>query len=379
MRKILFIIPEYSHGGTNKSLENLLSLIDKTKYDISIYCLYEDGGDYYKRLFAPFILQKSRLYYWLHDNVLTRKVMGLVNKLSKKDNFGFLYKREALWLQKKWQPDVVVGFQEGTSTLFASFFPKTVNRIAWYHCPYIPSPAKADSFVKLYREFDSIVCVSNTFLYDMRKYFPQLESKFITIYNLLDTSKVIDMSKEEICKMCSNKSGFKILSVGRFAPKSQFHLIPRIVHDVLQSCHKNFKWYIIASGDECEQLTREEIEKYQVRDNVILLGAKDNPYPYIKAADLVACTSNSESFSYVIAEAKVLHTPVLSNDFPVAIEVVDESCGWIANVKDMPSVLSRIIDNVDGEYDRKKEAAMQFEYSNTEILKKIDELLQIKV
>ena len=44
--KLLFIIPEYSHGGTNKSLENLLALLDHTKYEVSIYCLYEDGGDY---------------------------------------------------------------------------------------------------------------------------------------------------------------------------------------------------------------------------------------------------------------------------------------------------------------------------------------------
>lgn len=41
MKCILFVIQEYSHGGTNKSLENKLSLVDKSKYDISIY-LYED-------------------------------------------------------------------------------------------------------------------------------------------------------------------------------------------------------------------------------------------------------------------------------------------------------------------------------------------------
>ena len=113
-----------------------------------------------------------------------------------------------------------------------------------------------------------------------------------------------------------------------------------------------------------------------MQDRIVLLGAKDNPYPYIRHADLLVCTSSSESFSYVIAEAKVLHTPVLSNDFPVAYEVVDESMGWIANIKDMPQVLARIISNVDGEYDKKKLAAMNFDYSNEEILKNIDQLFQ---
>ena len=43
-KKILFVIPEYSHGGTNKSLESLLSAIDEKRYEISIFSLYEDGG-----------------------------------------------------------------------------------------------------------------------------------------------------------------------------------------------------------------------------------------------------------------------------------------------------------------------------------------------
>ena len=56
-KKVLFIIPEYSHGGTNKSLENLLSLIDKQKYEISVYSLYEDGGLYYKDVLKPYIIK----------------------------------------------------------------------------------------------------------------------------------------------------------------------------------------------------------------------------------------------------------------------------------------------------------------------------------
>ena len=36
MKIILFVIPEYSHGGTNKSLDILLSLSDKGKQDIGV-------------------------------------------------------------------------------------------------------------------------------------------------------------------------------------------------------------------------------------------------------------------------------------------------------------------------------------------------------
>ncbi len=375
--KLLFVIPEYSHGGTNKSLENLLSLIDKTKYQISVYCLYEDGGEYYKKVFVPYVLKKSRLYYWLHDNVWTRKMMGLYNKLTKKDNFTWLYKREAQWLLRKNSFDVVIGFQEGTATQFASYFAPKLKTIAWYHRPYMSFNDKEKrSFINLYSRFDHIVCVSNTFAKGMGKLFPELNDRMIPIYNLLNTTQIKEKGNLPVNDSRWNHSAFKLLSVGRFAKKSQFHLIPIIVSELLKlNRDLNFVWYIIASGDACEEETKFLIEQYNLQDNVVLLGAKDNPYPYMKQANVVVCTSDSESFSYVLAEAKVLHTPVLSNDFPVAYEVVDDSTGWIANIREMPQVLAHIIDNVDGEYDKKKASVMKYEYSNQEILRRIDELL----
>ena len=379
MKSLLFVIPEYSHGGTNKSLENLLSLIDKTKYQISLYCLYEDGGDYYKKVFAPYILKKSRLYYWAHDNVWTRKVMGLYNKLTKRDNFTWLYRREAQYLQRKHDFDVVVAYQEGTVTEFVSYFKENVKKIAWIHCDYGAwangKSRKVD--VVCYTSIDHVVCVSESAKKSFVALFPKCESKTHAIYNVVrvdgkDNSLTPDPSPEG--EGSQNKNDFVIVSVGRLSPVKQFEKIPEIANEVMKCVHRSFRWYIIGSGAS-EAMIREEIVKYGLQDVVVLLGPKDNPYPYMKQADLVACTSSSESFSYVIAEAKVLHTPVLSNDFPVAYEVVDDSTGWIANINDIPQLLAGIIDNVNGEYDKKKASVMKFEYSNEEILRNIEELL----
>ena len=377
MKKILFVIPEYSHGGTNKSLENLLSFLDKEKYDISIYSLYEDGGDYYKNIFKPYIIKKSRLYYWLHDNIVTRKFIGLLNRITRRDNYSWLYRREANLIQEKYKYDSIIAYQEGLATQFVSFIKNNVFKIAWYHSPYMAFGEKEKKdFENLYQDYSKIVCVSETFADGMKKLFPCFSSNFVTVYNTLDT-KMIRNSSYDITSGFPNKSHFTILSVGRFAEKSQFHLIPEIVYNLSKIVdHDRFKWYIIASGTAYEKITKKEIERYQVQDNVAFLGPKDNPYPFIRNSNLVVCTSISESFSYVIAEAKVLHTPVLSNDFPVAYEVVDETMGWIANIKDMPQVLARIIGNEDGEYTRKKKTALNFEYSNEQILHKIDQLLQ---
>ena len=376
-KKILFVIPEYSHGGTNKSLENLLTLIDHTKYDISIYCLYEDGGPYYKNIFAPYIIKKSLLYYWLHDNYFTRKFMGLYNKLTKRDNFSFLYKREAQNIQIKHAFNIVIAYQEGKATEFISYIHNCEKKIAWYHCPYLTFNSEdREKFVLQYNSYSKIVCVSNTFSDRMKSIFPEISAKFKSIYNSIDSKRIIDKSNMEISEPFFDSSVFTILSVGRFAMKSQFHLIPKIARELKKSLPFNsFRWFIIASGNECAKITNSNIEQYALQKDVILLGSKDNPYPYMKRANLVVCTSESESFSYVIAEAKALHTPVLSNDFPVAYEVLDERFGWIANINDMPRLLARIINNVDGEYSRKKATANNYETSNETILQQIDSLL----
>lgn len=373
MKRILFVIPEYSHGGTNKSLENLLSLIDKTKYQISVYCLYEDGGEYYKKVFAPYVLKKSRLYYWMHDNVWTRKVMGLYNKLTKKDNFTWLYKREVRHLQRHHDFDTVIAYQEGTATAFVSYFTK-VKKIAWIHCDYgaWSNGVKRKVDEVYYSNINLIVCVSESAKKSFVDLYPEYESKTTTIYNVVRVNENVDLNFNG--DKNKDKNDFVIVSVGRLNPVKQFEKIPAMVNEVVKHVHRPLRWYIIGSGVS-ETAIREEIVKYGLQNVVVLLGAKDNPYSYMKQADLVACTSSSESFSYVLAEAKVLHTPVLSNDFPVAYEVVDDSTGWIANIKEMPQVLARIIDNVDGEYDRKKASVMKYEYSNQEILRRIDELL----
>ena len=99
-------------------------------------------------------------------------------------------------------------------------------------------------------------------------------------------------------------------------------------------------------------------------------------YPYFKKSDLFVCTSVSESVSYVIAESKVLHVPVLCNDIPVAKEVVSDEEGWISSIADMPGTLSRIIDKNNGIYTSVKEKILNYRYNNHEILKKFEAFVQ---
>lgn len=376
-KKIMFVIPEYSYGGTNKSLENLLTFMDKSKYEISIFCLYEDGSDYYKKLFAPFIVKKSRLYYWLHDNTVTRKIMTLYNRFTKKNYFKVLYKREAHLLQKKYKFDVVIAYQEGLTTEFVSTI-SAPKKIAWFHSPYVEQYFKKRSsyYPNVYENFDSIPCVSNEFVRLFQAFIPSVKEKVCCIYNTLNSDFIKQSANKEEIDGQFKTDSFTMVSVGRFVPQKQFELIPSIVEKINEFGNtRPFKWYIIASGDKCREKTLNEISKYGLENQVIILGAKSNPYYYMAKSDLVVCPSDSESFSYVIAEGKIVHTPVVSNNFPVAYEVLDKNSGWITSIEEMPHLLYRLINNIDGEYEKVAESIKTYEYDNTTIINKIDKII----
>lgn len=370
-KKILFVIPEYSHGGTNKSLENLLTFFDRTKYEVKIFCIYEDGGIYYKKLFKPYIIQKSQFYTLIHDHVVTRKVFGIWMKINKKANFEWLYKKEIQRIQKEQQFDSVIAYQEGTATRFVNFF-QDVKKIAWVHYEYGASFwRKKHREFDTYNRFDKIVCVSESAAKSFVSVYPQLKEKTIGIYNTIDTESIQKKAEETIQDTRFTDDCFSIISVGRFASPKQFQLIPGIARKIKEHTQKDFKWYIIGPDGGYLQETQQNIILQDVENTVVLLGAKDNPYPYIKHSQLLVCTSATESFSYVIAEAKILHTPVVSNDFPVAHEVLDERCGLISNVETMDNTIQSLIENHDDIYSKIKNSIQGYRYENENIMKKL--------
>ena len=367
-KKILFVIPEYSHGGTNKSLESLLSAIDEKRYEISIFCLYEDGGVYYKNIFKPYIIAKSLLYVLAHDNVINRKVMGVAMKLFKNLSFNWLYRYEANRLQHKYKFDTVIAFQEGSATQFVSLINYPVNRIAWVHCDYANRFAAIEkkSELSLYCLYNHIVSVSYSAVHSFNSIYPELKDRTKCIYNLIDRSYILRQSSQDV-NFEKQGNCFNLISVGRFVAVKQFGLIPQIVQKLKLLTKKSFCWYIVGDGNE-RNMVESVISSMGLDKNIKILGAKDNPYPYFKQSDLYVCTSLSESFSYTIAESKTLHVPVLTNDFPVANEVVSPNEGWICNVKDMAFILKDIIEDKNCIYSNVKKTIDNFKYDNNAIV-----------
>lgn len=375
MKRILFIIQEYTQGGITKCLENLLGFFPQTNYEIFIYSLYEDGGDYYKKVFADRIVKKSKLYYLLHDNVYTRKIMGAYNKLTNAYNFGFLYRYEAAYLQKKYNFDVVVAYHEGMTVEFASYF-SNAKRITWFHCdPKILGRDMIKTYGRYYEMMDVVVGVSSIVKKSFLELMSHFSGKVKVIHNFLDMDFIKKQAGNEVSDYPQTKENiFRIISIGRSTKVKQFDKIPEIMRQVVEQGVKNVCWYIIASGAECNDEINKAIIDNGMENHVKMLGEKDNPYPYIKQSDLLVSTSYSEAYPTVINEAQTLGIPVMANDYPSASEIISEGCGFVCPLEDMPLLICKLANDEEGVYASAKQNVARFVYDNQGIIAQLNNL-----
>ena len=76
------------------------------------------------------------------------------------------------------------------------------------------------------------------------------------------------------------------------------------------------KWYIIGYGEDT--LIRQKIKDAGMENHVVILGKRDNPYPYIKACDIYVQPSRYEGKSVTVREAQMLCKPVVVTNYPTA-------------------------------------------------------------
>ena len=66
---------------------------------------------------------------------------------------------------------------------------------------------------------------------------------------------------------------------------------------------------------------------------------------------------------------------MLSNNFPVAYEVIEKNCGWVCSLDRVHNLLTDMINDKDNIYSKVKKNIETYEYDNKRIIQQIEELL----
>ena len=322
MRKILFFITSLDNGGAEKVLVTLLNVLCKKNYDITVHVIF-GGGVYHQKLDKK-IHQKCILNYSYKDKRFRHKICAIgLMKLIKYLPKRVLYK---LFVHSKY--DTEIAFLEGMPTKVISGS-QCKNKIAWVHTNPILFPYSSNSYISLqnekmsYENFTKIYCVSK----DVKNAFDKkYKVKSHVLYNMFDNNEICNQSKQIDLKWISK--GVKLIVVGRLVQQKGLDRLLKSLGELKREGHC-FSLKVLGVGPLDSQL-RDLAKKYNITDSIEWEGFQNNPYPYIKAADFLVCSSYTEGYSSVVAEAIILGIPVVTTDCTGMREIFGaHECGII--------------------------------------------------
>jgi len=154
-----------------------------------------------------------------------------------------------------------------------------------------------------------------------------IDSKIIG--NPLDVNNIIVKSKEKVEKY-GNDSEIKYLIVARISPEKGFN---RAIQFIMSKRFENSRLFILGSPTMPNSDTLVQKIKLALREKVVFLGERDNPYPYMLQTDYILCLSDNEIYGLVSEEAHILGKQVIFNHYPTALDqFIDKFDMWY----DMP-------------------------------------------
>ena len=213
---------------------------------------------------------------------------------------------------------------------------KAKKKVCWIHTDYSSIDVNKKLELPIWNGYDHIVSISDKVTESFCNVFPELRVKISKIDPIL-SKKLVETRAVEFIPNDMKREGDELifLSIGRYCNAKNFESIPKICRILLNKGIK-LKWYIIGYGAS-DQYIRDEINNFNVDDKVILLGKKENPYPYIKACDFYVQPSRYEGNSITVKEAQMLGKAVFITNYPTASsQIENELDGFIGPYETKP-------------------------------------------
>ena len=335
-KRILFIIDSLNCGGAEKSLISLLPLLDYDRLDVNLL-IFRRGG-----VFEKYIPSQVKVIdHELYGNSCMDKMWRMIHQVR----FSYLlrYGKRRHGAETHWRAmsraikslkgkyDAAVAYQQGMPTFFLATNIEAEKKITWINADVFEAGYQMGYCKQFYDKMDAIVAVSQKLLEKLSAKTPWMKDRLHCIYDIINPDVIRQLAQETVHDMISKRGEISIVTVGRLtSPKN--HLMAVASARILKEKGLNFKWYFVGDG-EMRQPIEKKISELELHENVILLGMKENPYPYMAKTDIYVQTSIFEGFGMTIAEAKILHRLVVSTNFDVVYDqITDRENGLIAEM-----------------------------------------------
>jgi len=302
--KILYIISSTGFSGAEKLLLDLISKLDKNKFDITTVCILNN-----KKLEDKFLERGYSIKFIIKNKNLFR----FINKLYKfiKDN----------------EFDIVHTHLFGAD-VFGGIAAKRagVKKIISTEHNINISEGKIKHFIKgvvLRKCFTNIIAISDSIHKYIKEKYKVMPERIIKISNGIDLSKVYltDILQGDV---------IKIGSIGRLTKQKGYDVLIKALP------YLNFNFNVVIAGDGEEKNNLINLSnKLKVGDKINFLGFIDNINSLLSNVDIFVIPSLWEGFGLVAVEASAAGKVVVaSNIYGLADIIEDNKNGILFNPND---------------------------------------------
>lgn len=361
MKKILIFSHAMELGGAERALLGLLEAIDTTKYSVDLF-LMRHQGELLKYIpdnvnllpenkkYSCLAIPMKEVIRQCQFGVAFGRIRGLfaakkrVKQLKLGDNdvaleYSHKYTLRYMPQVSKEEYDLAISFL--TPHYFVADKVRAKKKIAWIHTDYAFVEVDRQSQLKMWEQYDNIISISDDVTKSFVKTFPSLKEKVVMIENIMPMKYMQELANAFSAEEEMPQNSVSLLTIGRFSPQKKMDEIPQICKRIRES-GVDAKWYLIGFGGD-EALIRQRISEAGAEDYVIILGKKENPYPYIKACDIYVQPSRYEGKSVAVREAQILGKPVIITNYATAASQLKDGIDGVIVPMDIDACADGII------------------------------------
>lgn len=395
-KKLLIVSHALELGGAERSLIGLLDALDPGTWDIDLFLLRHEGElmdaipEHVNLL--PEVPAYTVLARPMKDTLKEGHVLltgaRIAGKFAAKhfekangytdSGVGIEYSHKYTYrlmppIQPETEYDLAVSFL--TPHYICAHKVHAKKKIAWIHTDYSRVQVNIASETAMWDAYDYIASISNAVTDSFLKAFPTLAEKIILIENILPTKLIQCQANAISADKEMPPKGIRLLSIGRYCTAKNFDNVPDICSRLIQS-GLDMYWYIIGFGPD-EQLIRQKIAEAGMEDRVILLGKKENPYPYIKACDLYVQPSRYEGKCVTVREAQMLGKPVVITRYATSASQLEDGADGVIVPMDNEGCAEKIAALLQAPEQMKmlSDQCLQRDYSNSSEVNKLYQLM----
>jgi glycosyltransferase involved in cell wall biosynthesis len=300
-KRIVFVLPDLDLGGAQRIVTLLTRFIDKNIYAPYLIVVADNG------MLSDEIDSQTQVQYLGGTRLLHMipRLLIVLRKIRPDYLFSSLaYLNIAIILFKK-----------------LPFFNNTCFIARETSVLSLSSPAKFGKILPAlyrsqYRRYDRLIAQSEMMKSDLVRNFNVPEHRIRIINNPINHLNIFDLSNKGHNEVFQDKRKH-LITVGSLRPVKNFTFLV----DAMQYLEPSkYQLTIIGNGSEKARLVA-RIDELHLK-NIRFIHNCQNPFPYVRNADLFLLCSLHEAYPNVVLESILLGTPVLSLNSPGGISEI---------------------------------------------------------